>query len=273
MRRTTALTESRAAKAHVLDALQTTVQTVLVLERDPIIADLLNANLRHAGLVPLPAGTVERAARAIAEVVPDLILVDADWLDGERARSFIEHVRALPRKRRIPVVVIAGEHGKEAVQAGLLPVDEVLHKPYVPRDVIHRVKAVLRRQGPLVPCESLKVGPITLDAEEHVVTIEAGDGQPKEVPMGPQQFRLLQFFMSRPERALGRSVLLDEVWGHGSFIDTRTVDVHVKRLRERLQEAGLDDVVQTVRGVGYRFSVRTVRAESSSTRDIAHRAA
>jgi two-component system phosphate regulon response regulator PhoB len=225
------------------------VPRVLVVEDEPAIAELVAVNLRHNGFLPIWAEDGDAAQRELDAGLPDLILLD--WmLPGQSGLALARKWRASPRTRAIPILMVTArgdEHDKvSGLDAGA---DDYITKPFSTHELLARIRAALRRRAPEPESTTLSVGELTLDAATHRV---AWRGQP--VKLGPTEFKLLQHMMRNPERVHSRSQLLDKVWGDHVFIEERTVDVHVKRLRESLGGAGV--MVETVRGAGYRLTAQ-----------------
>ena len=220
---------------------------VLIVEDEPAIAELIAVNLRHNGFQPVWAEDGETAQRELDAVLPDVILLD--WmLPGQSGLQLARKWRASSRTKSIPILMLTARGDEPDKVAGLdAGADDYITKPFSTQELLARIRAVLRRRAPEQAQESVTMGALVLDAATHRVSL---DGQALKV--GPTEFKLLQFFMTHPERVHSRAQLLDKVWGDHVFIEERTVDVHVKRLREALGEAGL--MVETVRGVGYRFA-------------------
>jgi two-component system, OmpR family, phosphate regulon response regulator PhoB len=223
---------------------------VLVVEDEPAIAELIVVNLRHNGFRTIWAIDGVSAQREMDDAVPDLILLD--WmLPGT---SGIELARRLKRDELtgdIPIIMLTAKGEEDNKIQGLeVGADDYITKPFSPRELVARLKAVLRRAGPTDGEAPIEVDGLILDPISHRVTI---DGKPAE--MGPTEYRLLQFFMTHQERAYTRGQLLDQVWGGNVYVEERTVDVHIRRLRKALGDA-YENLVQTVRGTGYRFSTK-----------------
>jgi two-component system phosphate regulon response regulator PhoB len=174
-----------------------------------------------------------------------------DWmLPGQSGLAFAKQLRADPRTKGLPVIMVTARTDEADRVAGLEAwVDDYVTKPFSPRELKARIKSVLRRRAPEAAQEPLSVGGLALDPLTHRVT---ANGQP--VAIGPTEFRLLRFLLARPERVHSRAQLLDQVWGDHVYIEERTVDVHVRRLRLALEPYGLDNLVETVRGSGYRLA-------------------
>ena len=220
---------------------------VLVVEDEPAIAELVAVNLRHGGFTPILAGDGESAQREVNSVLPDVILLD--WmLPGESGLSLARKWRADSRTRMLPIIMLTARGDEPDRIAGLdAGADDYLTKPFSVQEMLARVRAVLRRRTPELSGGSVAVGELVLDAETHRVRY---CGQALKI--GPTEFRLLHFMMKHPERVHSRTQLLDKVWGDHVFIEDRTVDVHMRRLRLALGAA--DKFLETVRGVGYRMT-------------------
>lgn len=225
--------------------------TILLVEDDAAIRDMLSFSLKQAGFVCEPAKHAEQGLEWLKNQQPDMILLD--WmLPGIDGIEFIRRLRANEFLASIPVIMLTAKGESEDMVKGLsVGADDYINKPFSPPELIARIKAVLRRCRPLgdEDGQKLQFGELVLDTKSHRVTV---DGE--RIELGPTEFRLLHFFMKNPERAYNRSQLLDFVWGDTVYIEERTVDVHIRRLRKALEPTGHDPLVQTVRGVGYRFS-------------------
>jgi two-component system phosphate regulon response regulator PhoB len=226
---------------------------ILIVEDEPAIAELIAVNLRHNGLSPIWAEDGEAAQREIDAVLPDAILLD--WmLPGASGVQLARRWRADARTRAVPILMLTARGDEPDKVAGLdAGADDYITKPFSTQELLARIRAVLRRRTPEKTEESVALGGLALDAATHRVTWE---GRPLKV--GPTEFKLLHFLMKHPERVHTRQQLLDRVWGDHVFIEERTVDVHVKRLREALGAAGT--LVETVRGAGYRITGQPVSA-------------
>jgi two-component system, OmpR family, phosphate regulon response regulator PhoB len=222
---------------------------ILVVEDEPAIAELIAVNLRHNGMAPVWAEDGKSAQREIDAVLPDAILLD--WmLPGESGVALARRWRADARTRGIPILMLTARGDEPDKVAGLdAGADDYITKPFSTQELLARIRAVLRRRAPERAAESVSVGELALDPAEHRVS-----WQGKPLRLGPTEFRLLQYLMAHPERVHSRQQLLDKVWGDHVFIEERTVDVHVKRLREALGAAG--SLVETVRGAGYRITAQ-----------------
>lgn len=222
---------------------------VLIVEDEPAIAELVAVNLRHNGFQPIWAMDAVTAQKELDEVLPDVILLD--WmLPGESGLSLAKRWRSNPRSKVVPILMITARGDEPDRVAGLdAGADDYIVKPFSPRELLARIRAVLRRRAPEQTGGVVELGGLSLDADTHRVSWQA---QPLKV--GPTEFKLLQYLMRHPERVHSRGQLLDKVWGDHVYIEERTVDVHVKRLRESLGEAA--KLIETVRGAGYRFTAQ-----------------
>ena len=232
---------------------------VLVVEDEPAIAELIAVNLRHNGFRPTWAMDSDSAQRELDAVLPDLILLD--WmLPGESGLTLAKRWRADARTKAVPIIMLTARGDEADRVAGLdAGADDYLVKPFSTKEMLARIRAVLRRRAPEQTGGAVTLGGLTLDTATHRVTF-----QEQPLKLGPTEFKLLQYLMSHAERVHSRGQLLDKVWGDHVFIEERTVDVHVKRLREALGDASA--MVETVRGAGYRFTVQPMVAVSL-TRD------
>lgn len=231
--------------------------TILLVEDEPAIQELIAANLARAGHTVLRAGDAEAGQRLVREALPDLILLD--WmLPGMSGVEFARRLRADERTRSIPIIMLTARAEEQDKVLGLeTGADDYITKPFSPRELMARIKAVLRRRAPQVTEDAVALGGLHLDPTTHRVT--AAD-QP--VTLGPTEFRLLHFLMTHAERVHSRAQLLDQVWGDHVFLEERTVDVHIRRLRSALEPSAHDGLVQTVRGSGYRFSTKIEFSQS-----------
>jgi two-component system, OmpR family, phosphate regulon response regulator PhoB len=223
--------------------------TIMVVEDEPSILELLRINLVDAGYDVSEAADAESAQRMLKDSLPDLVLLD--WmLPGLSGLAFAKQLRGDARTRELPVIMVTARTDEADKIAGLEAwVDDYVTKPFSPRELKARVKAVLRRRAPESAQEVLEVGPMRLDPVTHRATA-AGN----TLELGPTEFRLLRFFLARPERVHTRAQLLDQVWGDQVYIEERTVDVHIRRLRLALEPHGCDGMIETVRGTGYRLA-------------------
>ncbi len=224
-------------------------QRVLVVEDEPAIRDMIAFALKRASLVPMLAEDARKAQHLIAERLPDLILLD--WmLPGTSGLELARRLRREDLTREIPIIMLTARGEEDDRVIGLdAGVDDYVVKPFSTRELIARIRAVLRRTQPHGEGQTVSLGGLTLDTLSHRVF--ASD---RPVQLGPTEYRLLAFFMTHPERVYTRGQLLDNVWGSGVYVEERTVDVHIRRLRKCLEPFGLEAYVQTVRGAGYRFS-------------------
>ncbi|MCB5186576.1 phosphate regulon transcriptional regulator PhoB [Methylobacillus caricis] len=224
---------------------------ILVVEDEPAIQELLALNLTQAGHNPVRALSVEQAQMLIRETLPDLILLD--WmLPGMSGIEFARKLKGDDLTKSIPIIMLTAR-GEEADKVRGLEVgaDDYVTKPFSPRELNARIKAVLRRRAPQMTDDPIEAGGLRLDPMTHRVS-----GNGKTLELGPTEFRLLHYLMSNPERVHSRTQVLDRVWGDRVFVEDRTVDVHIRRLRRALSESGHEEFIQTVRGVGYRFSAQ-----------------
>ncbi len=224
-------------------------QRVLVVEDETAIRDMIAFALKRAGIAPMLAEDARAAQLAIADRLPDLILLD--WmLPGASGLELARRLRREDLTREIPIIMLTARGEEDDRVLGLdAGVDDYIVKPFSTRELIARIRAVLRRTQPHGEGQTISLGGLTLDTLSHRVF-----AQEKPVQLGPTEYRLLAFFMSHPERVYTRSQLLDNVWGSGVYVEERTVDVHIRRLRKCLEPCGLEEYIQTVRGAGYRFS-------------------
>lgn len=223
--------------------------SILVVEDEPAIQELLRVNLEDAGFTVHAVADAESAQSLIRSALPDLVLLD--WmLPGQSGLAFARSLRGDARTRELPIIMVTARSGESDRVAGLEAwVDDYVTKPFSPRELKARIKAVLRRRAPEAAQETLRVGPLALDPATHRIT-----ARDAPVELGPTEFRLLRFLMARPERVHSRAQLLDQVWGDHVYIEERTVDVHIRRLRLALEEQGCARMIQTVRGSGYRLA-------------------
>ena len=222
---------------------------ILIVEDEPAIRDMVAFALSRAGYEPAHAADAMRAQESIAERVPDLILLD--WmLPGMPGLDLARRLRRDGLTREVPIIMLTARGEENDRVSGLdAGVDDYVVKPFSARELIARIKAVLRRTLPESAEGVLAFGGLRIDTVAHRVF--AGD---TSVQIGPTEYRLLHFFMTHPERVYTRTQLLDNVWGGSVYVEERTVDVHIRRLRKTLEPHGLEGLVQTVRGAGYRFS-------------------
>jgi two-component system phosphate regulon response regulator PhoB len=221
--------------------------TVLVVEDEPEIRELLSFTLGRAGFRVLEAATGEEALQRLDGALPGILVLD--WmLPGMSGVDLARRLRRDPHTAELPIIMLTAR-GEEAdkLRSFDCGVDDYVTKPFSPRELIARVKALLRRSG-TPESGLLRHGPLALDLNAHQLSIQG-----KPVPLGPTEFRLLEHFMTNPGRAFDRAQLLDRVWGRSVYVEERTVDVHILRLRKVLRPFGLEHLIQTVRGVGYRY--------------------
>ena len=225
---------------------------VLIVEDEPAIAELISINLRHNGLSPLWVENGELAQREIDTVLPDLILLD--WmLPGESGVMLARKWRSDPRTKGVPIIMLTAKVDEDDKVKGLdAGADDYITKPFSVSEMLARIRAVLRRRAPEQAVPNVSVGELTLDGATYRVSYQ---GEPLKI--GPTEFKLSSYLMHHAERVHTRSQLLDKVWGDHVFIEERTVDVHIKRLRESLGKAGV--MVETVRGTGYRLTAQVTR--------------
>jgi two-component system, OmpR family, phosphate regulon response regulator PhoB len=226
---------------------------VLVVEDEPAIAELIALNLRHAGFEVDIAGDAEAAQLVINRVLPDLVLLD--WmLPGQSGLQLARRWRQDTRTRSMPLIMLTARIDEADKIAGLdAGADDYLTKPFSTKELLARIRAVLRRRAPDALDTAVEIVGLRLDPATRRVTRRLDDIV-REVKVGPTEFRLLHFLMTHPERVHSRAQLLDRVWGDHVFIEERTVDVHVKRLREALAQAHGAGFIETVRGAGYRLT-------------------
>jgi two-component system phosphate regulon response regulator PhoB len=224
---------------------------ILVVEDEPAIQELLALNITQAGHNAMRALSAEHAQELLRETMPDLILLD--WmLPGTNGLEFARKLKSDPLTKSIPIIMLTARGDEYDKVRGLeVGADDYVTKPFSPRELNARIKAVLRRRAPQMTDDPIELNGLRLDPTTHRVT-----GNDKVIDLGPTEFRLLHFFMTNAERVHTRSQLLDKVWGDRVFVEDRTVDVHIRRLRNALSISGHEDLVQTVRGAGYRLSVQ-----------------
>ncbi len=229
---------------------------ILIVDDEPAIRDMLAYALRKHDYTPQLAGDAREAQVCVAERVPDLILLD--WmLPGGSGLELARRWRSEPLLRDVPIIMLTAR-GEESDRVGGLEagVDDYVVKPFSTRELLARIRAVLRRTRADDDNGSVQVGELRIDGAAHRVFSETAAGV-VPVTVGPTEYRLLHFFMTHPERVYTRAQLLDHVWGGSVYVEERTVDAHIRRLRKALEPVQADAMVQTVRGAGYRFSSRT----------------
>jgi two-component system phosphate regulon response regulator PhoB len=226
---------------------------VLVVEDESAIAELISINLRHAGYEVSIATTADQAQAVVDGVLPDLVLLD--WmLPGQSGLQLAKRWRSELRTRELPIIMLTARVEESDKISGLdAGADDYLTKPFSTKELLARMRAVLRRKAPESLDSAVEVAGLRLDPATHRVTRRVGE-EMREVKVGPTEFRLLHFLMTHPERVHSRGQLLDRVWGDHVFIEERTVDVHVKRLREALAPVQCSALIETVRGAGYRMT-------------------
>jgi two-component system, OmpR family, phosphate regulon response regulator PhoB len=222
--------------------------TVLVVEDEPQIQELVAVNLEHIGHKVLRAASAEEADAAIRHALPDVLVLD--WmLPGESGVAFARRLRADERTRELPILMLTARAMEQDKISGLeAGADDYLTKPFSPKELAARIKAVLRRRAPQLSGDAVEAEGLRLDPAARRVTTQSG-----RVELSPSEFRLLHFLMTHPGRVYSRAQLLDLVWGDHVFIEERTVDVHIRRLRKALEPTGHDRLIDTVRGSGYGF--------------------
>lgn len=222
--------------------------SVLVIEDEPAIREMIEFALRRAGMEARGAANAREALRGLADARPDIILMD--WMmPGISGLDLTRRLRREPVTADIPIIMLTARVTEDDKVAGLeAGTDDYVIKPFSPRELIARIQAVLRRTSPADHKGRIEADGLTLDTISRRILAEG-----HEITMGPTEYRLLEFFMSNQGRAYSRSQLLDHVWGTNTYLEERTVDVHIRRLRKALHPTGHDTCVQTVRGHGYRF--------------------
>lgn len=226
--------------------------SILVVEDEPAIQELVSFACSNGGYRVRRADSVRAAQEAIRHELPDLLILD--WMLPDRPGiELLRELRGDERTRGLPIILLTAKGAESDKVAGLdAGADDYVVKPFSPRELVSRVRAVFRRRAPQHSGEALSYGPLTIDPSRHEVLVEG-----KPVKMGLAEFKLLRYLVGHPERVFSRGQLLDSVWGDHVFIEERTVDVHVLRLRKALAAVGAQGLVQTVRGLGYRLSART----------------
>ena len=222
--------------------------TVLIVDDEPDIRELIRFALEESSYRVLEAGHADEARKLLVEQ-PDLVLLD--WmLPGRSGLELAEQLKQNPKTRSMPIIMISARGEEEDRVKGLdTGADDYITKPFSPREMVARVNAVLRRAKPEESADEIEIAGLTIDNLSHRVS---ADGKP--IDIAPTEYRLLHFFMTHADRAFSRAQLLDQVWGDRVYVEARTVDVHVRRLRKALEQTGHENLLQTVRGVGYRFS-------------------
>ncbi|MFA5984108.1 MAG: phosphate regulon transcriptional regulator PhoB [Methylococcaceae bacterium] len=226
------------------------VFNILVVEDEDAIRGMLAMVLGQAGFKIVTAADAEEGHRAMDENLPDLIVLD--WmLPGISGVEWARRLKKEQLYREVPIILLTARGEEEDKVKGLeIGADDYMVKPFSPKELVARIRAVLRRTGKITGQVQIALGDLILDTEQHRLSI--GD---KQLDVSPTEFRLMQFFMTHPDKVYNRTQLLDQVWGRSVYIEERTVDVHIRRLRKILGEYGREELVQTVRGFGYRFSL------------------
>lgn len=222
--------------------------SILVVEDEPAIRELLELNLRHAGYLASSADSAEAARAQLEVAVPDLLILD--WmLPGQSGVDFARSLRAQARTRDLPIMMLTARAQEgDKLQGFDVGADDYVTKPFSPRELLARVRALLRRAAPETGDAPIEIAGLRLEPETFRVYANG-----ELLSLSPTEFRLLHCFMQQPDRVMSRSRLLDNVWGDRVYIEERTVDVHIRRLRLALEPAGLARLIETVRGGGYRF--------------------
>ena len=223
--------------------------TLLVVEDEFAIREMLSFALEDAGFQLKQASTAEQAQAILASETPDLMLID--WmLPGASGIELARRLKRGEKTKDVPIIMLTARGEEDDKIRGLeAGADDYIVKPFSPRELIARIKAVLRRSGAAPTDGALEIGGLAIDPVSHRVSAKG-----QTVKLGPTEYRLLLHFMQNAERVFTRNQLLDSVWGHQVIVEDRTVDVHIRRLRKALSEHGMEHLVQTVRGSGYRFS-------------------
>lgn len=224
--------------------------TILVVEDEDAIREMLTIVLGQSGFLPIAAADVQDAQRVLNDTMPDLILLD--WmLPSISGVEWARRLKKEPIYRELPIILLTARGEEDDKVRGLeIGADDYMTKPFSPKELVARIRAVLRRSGKIQGSAHIALGDLILDTEQHRLSI--GD---KQLEVSPTEFRLMHFFMTHPNKVYSRTQLLDQVWGRSVYIEERTIDVHIRRLRKILSEHGREELVQTVRGFGYRFSL------------------
>jgi len=224
---------------------------ILIVEDEPAISEMIEVALVRANFEVVKADDAEKAMRLLGDVLPELVLLD--WmLPGASGMEFARRIKKDELTSHIPIIMLTAKGGESDKINGLdAGADDYITKPFSPRELIARINAVLRRTSPQSESETIEVDKLVLDTASHRIMV---NDEPLE--LGPTEYRLLHFFMTHPERVYSRGQLLDRVWGSNVYVEERTVDVHIRRLRKALTPSGYDQYVQTVRSAGYRFSTK-----------------
>lgn len=224
---------------------------ILIVEDEAPIREMLSFVMEQHGYQPVEAGDFKHALEQVVEPYPDMILLD--WmLPGGSGIQLAKQLKGQDHTRHIPIIMLTARGEEEDKIKGLeVGADDYITKPFSPKELMARMRAVFRRVSPTSLDEPLEIEGLKLDPVSHRISVNDSS-----VDMGPTEFRLLHFFMTHPERVYSREQLLDHVWGTNVYVEDRTVDVHIRRLRKAVSDHGHDRLIQTVRGVGYRFSAR-----------------
>ncbi len=227
------------------------MRQILIVEDEQPIREMIAFALRRAGFEVAEAEDTRQARSQLADRRPDLVLID--WmLPDMSGLELTRHIKRESATRDLPVIMLTARAAESDKVAGLDGgADDYVTKPFSPRELLSRINAVLRRAGGPATDEALEIGGLLMDRASHRVS--AGG---TEVPLGPTEYRMLEFFMMNPERVYTRAQLLDRVWGGNVYVEERTIDVHIRRLRKALEEVSMAHLIQTVRGSGYRLSAR-----------------
>lgn len=222
--------------------------TILVVEDNPELQEVLALNLQNAGYKVLRASTIRQAEALVNTTLPQLILLD--WmLPDTTGLSFARKLRAESRTAAVPIILLTGRDAESDKITGLeAGADDYLIKPFSPRELLARIKAVMRRCAPQHADMVVEIAGLKLDPASRRIVANGAD-----IELGALEFRMLRFFMTHPGRVYSRAQLLDEIWGNNVYVEERTVDVHIRRLRQALEPSGHKDLLETVRGVGYCF--------------------
>lgn len=224
--------------------------SILVVEDEDAIRGMLTVVLEQAGFETIAVASAADAQKKLEKSMVDLILLD--WmLPGLSGAEWARRLKKEDLYRELPIILLTARGEEEDKVKGLeIGADDYITKPFSPRELVARIRAVLRRSGKMQGLTQISLGDMVLDTEQHRLAI----GE-RQLEVSPTEFRLMQFFMTHPDKVYSRTQLLDQVWGRSVYIEERTVDVHIRRLRKILAEYGREDLVQTVRGFGYRFSL------------------
>ena len=222
--------------------------TILVVEDEPAIRELIAIHLKHADFQVQLAERADMAETAVQQMLPDAVILDWMLPDGSGI-ALAKKFRANERTRNLPIIMLTARAHEDDKISGLeAGADDYITKPFSPKELVARIKALLRRRTPHLSGDSIEIGNLSINPATH--TLSAGE---TAIELGPTEFRLLLFFMTHPDRVYSRTQLLNEVWGDHVFIEERTVDVHIRRLRAALEPTSHDNWITTVRGSGYRF--------------------